>query len=39
MDEWGMIHKKNIRRKLNPLLIKGHLKKENDGYSQNLTRS
>ena len=39
MDEWGMIHKCNIPTKLKPLLDKGHLKKVDGRYSQNLTRS
>ncbi len=38
MDEWGMIHKKNLPRKLNNLLHKKYIKKERDHYSQNLTR-
>lgn len=39
MDEWGMIHKCNIPTKLKLLLDKGHLKKDDGRYSQNLTRS
>lgn len=38
MDEWGMIHAKNIPRKIGTLLKKGHIKKEDGKYSQNLTQ-
>lgn len=38
MDEWGMIHAKNIPRKIGTLLKKQHIRKEDGKYSQNLTR-
>jgi len=39
MDEWGIIHARVIPTKLKPLLEKGHLKKENGQYRQNLTKN
>ena len=39
MDEWGMIHNRSMSRKLKPLLEKGHLKKSDGMYGQNLTRA
>lgn len=37
MDEWGVIHRRNISTKLKPLLDKGHIRKSDGKYCQNLT--
>ena len=39
MDEWGVVHARSVSRKLKPLLAKGHLKKRDGKYGQNLTRA